>query len=59
MTTTSRSVREALAALPTASISDALDFLGLPGSLHGIGPLRDATRHRRSSLHGAVRAGQP
>ena len=33
-----------LAALPTASISDALDFLGLPGSLHGIGPLRDGTR---------------
>ncbi|GAA1061459.1 RraA family protein [Agromyces bracchium] len=24
---------------PTASISDALDRLGLPGSLHGIGPL--------------------
>jgi regulator of RNase E activity RraA len=43
-TSTSRSVREALAALPTASISDALDFLGLPGSLHGIGPLCDATR---------------
>lgn len=43
-TPTSRSVREALAALPTASISDALDFLGLPGSLHGIGPLRDGTR---------------
>ena len=42
-TSTSRSVREALAALPTASISDALDVFGLPGSLHGIGPLCDAT----------------
>ena len=28
-----------LAELPTAAISDALDRLGLPGSLHGIGPL--------------------
>jgi regulator of RNase E activity RraA len=28
-----------LAGLPTAAISDALDRLGLPGSLHGIGPL--------------------
>jgi regulator of RNase E activity RraA len=26
--------------IPTASISDALDRLGLPGSIHGIGPLR-------------------
>jgi len=26
--------------LATASISDALDKLGLPGSLHGVGPLR-------------------
>lgn len=30
-----------LAGLPTASVSDALDRLGLPGSLHGIGPLRE------------------
>jgi regulator of RNase E activity RraA len=30
---------ELLAALPTAAVSDALDRLGLPGSLHGIGPL--------------------
>lgn len=29
-----------LISLPTASVSDALDRLGLPGSLHGIGPLR-------------------
>lgn len=29
-----------LAGLPTASVSDALDKLGLPGSVHGIGPLR-------------------
>lgn len=29
-----------LAGLPTASISDALDRLGLPGSVHGISPLR-------------------
>jgi regulator of RNase E activity RraA len=36
--------RAQLAALPTASISDALDFLQLPGSLYGIGPLRDGTR---------------
>ncbi len=28
-----------LAGLPTASISDALDKLGLPGSIQGIGPL--------------------
>ncbi|WP_347352041.1 RraA family protein [Intrasporangium sp.] len=33
--------RSALAGIPTASISDALDKLGLPGSLHGIGPLRE------------------
>jgi len=34
-------VRGELAALSTASISDALDSLKLPGSLHGIGALRD------------------
>ena len=34
----------ALAGLPTAAISDALDKLGLPGSLHGIGPLRPGQR---------------
>lgn len=28
----------------TAAISDALDSLGLPGSLHGIGPLRPGQR---------------
>lgn len=33
-----------LAALPTAALSDALDKLGLPGSLHGIGPLQQASR---------------
>jgi regulator of RNase E activity RraA len=31
-------------AVSTASISDALDSLGLPGSLHGIGPLRPGQR---------------
>ncbi|GAQ64218.1 MULTISPECIES: RraA family protein [Streptomyces] len=30
--------------LPTASVSDALDSLGLPGSLHGIGALRQGQR---------------
>lgn len=30
--------------LPTASVSDALDKLGLPGSIHGIGPLRPGQR---------------
>ncbi len=31
-------------ALPTAAVSDALDALGLPGALHGIGPLTDTAR---------------
>jgi regulator of RNase E activity RraA len=35
---------QVLADLPTAAISDALDRLGLPGSLHGIGPLHDGRR---------------
>ena len=30
-----------LALVPTAAVSDALDRLGLPGSLHGIGGLRE------------------
>ncbi|TDD32741.1 RraA family protein [Actinomadura sp. KC06] len=30
--------------LSTASVSDALDSLGLPGSLHGIGALREGQR---------------
>lgn len=30
--------------LSTASVSDALDKLGLPGSIHGIGPLRPGQR---------------
>ncbi|MER6617726.1 hypothetical protein [Streptomyces xantholiticus] len=30
--------------LSTASVSDALDSLGLPGSLHGIGALRQGQR---------------
>ena len=34
----------ALAGLPTAAVSDALDKLGLPGSLGGIGPLRPGQR---------------
>jgi regulator of RNase E activity RraA len=33
-----------LAGLPTAAISDALDRLGLPGSLHGIGALHPGQR---------------
>jgi regulator of RNase E activity RraA len=33
-----------LAELPTASISDALDKLGLTGSVHGISPLRPGQR---------------
>jgi regulator of RNase E activity RraA len=36
--------RDRLAVLPTASLSDALDAVRLPGSLHGIAPLRDGTR---------------
>ena len=32
------------APLPTAAVSDALDALGLPGSLHGIGPLTGTAR---------------
>jgi 4-hydroxy-4-methyl-2-oxoglutarate aldolase len=31
-------------ALPTAAVSDALDVLGLPGALLGIGPLTNAAR---------------
>jgi regulator of RNase E activity RraA len=37
-------VRELLASLSTAVLSDALDRLGLPGSLHGIGPLHQGRR---------------
>ncbi|NIL77341.1 RraA family protein [Rhodococcus sp. B10] len=36
---TTRTIFERLGAIPTASISDALDALGHPGSLLGIGPL--------------------
>jgi regulator of RNase E activity RraA len=36
--------RGALGALPTAAVSDALDKLGLPGSLHWIGPLGPGQR---------------
>jgi regulator of RNase E activity RraA len=35
---------QTLLQLPTAAVSDALDALGLPGSLHGIRPLRDGVR---------------
>jgi regulator of RNase E activity RraA len=35
---------ELLAGLPTAAVSDALDRLGLPGSLHGVGPLHPGRR---------------
>lgn len=37
-------LRTALAGLPTASISNALDRLGLPGPLRGVSPLRDGVR---------------
>ncbi|HET8969717.1 MAG TPA: RraA family protein [Candidatus Nanopelagicales bacterium] len=40
MTTTN----PALAGIATASISDALDRLGLPGSVGGVGPLREVQR---------------
>ncbi len=33
-----------LAALSTAAVSDALDVLGLPGSVHGLGPLTNRAR---------------
>jgi 4-hydroxy-4-methyl-2-oxoglutarate aldolase len=35
---------ERLKSLGTATISDALDRLGLPGSVHGIAPLQNGTR---------------
>ncbi|MEW2259639.1 hypothetical protein [Streptomyces sp. NPDC047869] len=35
---------EPTSGLSTASVSDALDSLGLPGSLHGIGALRQGQR---------------
>ena len=40
MSTTTHAGVSLFADLPTASISDALDKLGLPGSVHGIAPLR-------------------
>ena len=39
-----RQVIDLLGTLPTAAISDALDRLALPGSWHGIGPLRAGQR---------------
>lgn len=39
-----RAGSELLDGLPTAAVSDALDKLGLPGSLHTIGPLRAGQR---------------
>lgn len=42
--TTTTGATSVLADLPTASISDALDKLGLPGSVHGIAPLRPGQR---------------
>ena len=42
--TAATTTTERLAALPTAAVSDALDALGLPGALHGIGPLTDTAR---------------
>jgi len=41
---TTAAVRDTLLALPTAALSDALDALALPGSLHGIQPLRAGIR---------------
>ncbi|QWB21193.1 MULTISPECIES: RraA family protein [Streptomyces] len=42
--TTASSPAPLAADLSTASVSDALDSLGLPGSLHGIGALRQGQR---------------
>lgn len=39
MNTTTTDVVSRLAALPTATISDALDSLGIHGTLHGLAPL--------------------
>ena len=39
MNTTTNDVVSRLAALPTATISDALDSLGIHGTLHGLAPL--------------------
>ena len=39
MDTTANDVVSRLAALPTATISDALDSLGIEGALHGLAPL--------------------
>ena len=39
MNATANDVVSRLAALPTATISDALDSLGLHGTLHGLAPL--------------------
>ncbi|WP_407727616.1 RraA family protein (plasmid) [Rhodococcoides fascians] len=41
--------------VPTASISDALDALGLRGSLHGIGPLYSGSRIRAAGPAYTVR----
>lgn len=47
--------------LATASVSDALDPLGLPGSLHGIGALRQgpARGHSSATLSAAPRTARP
>ncbi|MGF6528101.1 4-hydroxy-4-methyl-2-oxoglutarate aldolase [Variovorax sp. PvP013] len=43
-TMTSSSPLDRLAALDTNTVSDALDFLGLPGATHGLRPLWDCPR---------------
>jgi regulator of RNase E activity RraA len=43
-TMTSSSSLDRLAALDTNTVSDALDFLGLPGATHGLRPLWDCPR---------------
>jgi regulator of RNase E activity RraA len=43
-TMTSSSPIDRLAALDTNTVSDALDFLGLPGATHGLRPLWDCPR---------------
>ena len=39
MTTTTSGIAARLKAIPTASISDAMDSLGIHSTLHGLAPL--------------------
>ena len=45
--------------LSTASVSDALDSLGIPGSLHGIGALRQGQRRKLGAGFHPHRQQQP